>query len=295
MKKSYFGNVSLQPDSTLSELEGYGKASGMLLAQKYFPRNFPFCDPCLIKTLADWEAVSERYGKSMIHRIDYPLGHSRKNAVLGTTGFAESVPQLIKQVRAQGPDGAILIWRSRREPIPRYQNLGGFNISFSVGREVYIELVGFGFDGSDLTRGAAVHERYIVPWSAWRKYRQSKHKLYSRVFLRQYSRESLHIGLGRTDGEYLTSWTGRYDMLVGQCHYAPKTVRDILPKIYIPLAGDIIEQLLSQIIDRVVARPVTLWRSGLTEFSVQGNIPYRANVGWSIEVWEVFQPCRWNL
>lgn len=216
-----------------NKLEHYGKASGMLLAQKFFPQDFPFYDPCLIKTLADWEAVSERYGEFMIHRVDYPLGHSRKNAVVAPTGYAQSVPQLIQQVCAQGPEGAVLIWRSRREPIPRYQNLGGFNVSFSVGREICLELVGFGFDGSDLTRGTAVHERYVVPWSAWKEYRQPEHRILARDFLRSYSHESLHIGLNEQSEAYFQSYFDRFQMLTGLCHYDPEAVQQMLPPVYI--------------------------------------------------------------
>lgn len=278
-----------------NKLEHYGKASGMLLAQKFFPQYFPFYDPCLIKTMSDWEAVSERYGEFMIHRVDYPLGQSRKNAVISTTGYAQSVSQLIQQVRAQGPEGAVLIWRSRREPIPRYQSLGGFNISFSVGREICLELVGFGFDGSDLTRGAAVHERYVVPWSAWKEHRQPHHRIYSREFLRRYSQKSLDVGRDDMLEKYLASRSDRIEMLVNNCHYCPSVVRDMLPTMYIRACNIMIEKLLYVVIDPLVARPAVLWHAGLTEFSVQGNIPYRSNVGWAIEVWEIFQPRRWNL
>ena len=53
----------------------------------------------------------------------------------------------------------------KKETIPRYQNDGAFNIAFFHGDSVVIELLGKGFDGGQLTREKAVHERYTIPWN----------------------------------------------------------------------------------------------------------------------------------
>lgn len=66
----------------------YGKTSGMLLAKRYYPQFFPFYDFSLIKTIQEWEAVRERYGAQMIHRVDYPLSAARRNVIWRVLNFS---------------------------------------------------------------------------------------------------------------------------------------------------------------------------------------------------------------
>lgn len=233
----------------------YGKASGMLLAQRYFPHHFPFYNLNLISTIEEWWAIQAHYGERMIHRVDYPLGHAHKSARVGTTGLADDMSALIAQVRSQGPDGVVMVWQSRRPPIPRYQNWGGFNIAFSADRQlVTIELVGCGFDGSDLTRGAALHEYYQIPWGTLR---QRQPQDYGRSFLQRISTRHWHIGLGEASEEYIASRERRYRMLVQDCRYDPQVVTDMLPKAHIYPSASVIRRLLEVVVDPIIAHLIS--------------------------------------
>lgn len=259
----------------------------MLMAQKYFPDNFPFYHPSIIQTLAEWEAVKEHYGEKMIHRVDYPLGRARRNAVVGTTGLACDVEYYLEQIHAQRANGALLIWQSRHAIVPRYQNLGGFNIAFSVSKEVIIELVGLGFDGSDLTSGRARHEFYRLPWAKTPTFYPGW------SHLGKFS--SQHFSIAHDPDGYATSRERRIAMLQASCRYNSHAMSSMVPLDYRAPVSAVMNELFAKIIGPIVTRTASLWHEGLTEFAVQGNIPYRHDgTGWTIEVWEMFCPERWG-
>ena len=56
------------------------------------------------------------------------------------------MPDLIRKVNREDPEGVVLILPTRNPPVPRYEYGGGFNIVFHLEHSIILEKVGPGFD-----------------------------------------------------------------------------------------------------------------------------------------------------
>lgn len=262
----------------------YGKARGMALVKKYLPGLNPFQYIDVVGTLEEWELVRSRYGRTMIHRIDYPIGHAqvKQNAVQGTNGLVESIPELISAVRRQGDSGVVLIAQSFYPPPPRYLYAGGFNILFCVGDHVAIELVGQSFDGHELTQGLACHERYRLNWD-------DIPFVLNRSDLVRYST----LKSWATVEEYIVQRRERVEFLTTECHFPRDVVETSVPKLLPLLDDEVLRRLLDNVVIELRGQRFKLERDNMMMFGVQGNVV--ENDGQiQIQPWEIFRPERWT-
>ena len=58
-----------------------------------------------------------------------------------------------------------------REASKGYERYAGISIGVSVGVVVYIDAVGRGNDGREVSKGIDCHERYFLPWQMFDKSR----------------------------------------------------------------------------------------------------------------------------
>lgn len=262
----------------------YGKARGMALVGEYLPELNPFQYMDVIGTLEEWEQVRSKYGGTMIHRIDYPIGSAqvKQNAVQGTTGLVESIPELIAAVQKQGESGVVLIAQTTFPPPPRYLYLGGFNMLFCVNSHVTIELVGKSFDGHELTQGLACHERYCLGWGDI-PYTASRADLV---------RNSIEKAWATVE-QYRAQRRERIKFLSEVCHFSLDKVKASVPKMLPLLDNTALHLLLEKIVFGLYDQQTALEHNRLTVFGVQGNV-VEHNGQAEVQPWEIFRPERWS-
>ena len=256
----------------------YGKARGIVLLNKYLPRVTPFKDVDIIGNFEEWEAVKEKYAGFSAHRTDMPIGHSMRNAVSGTSGFASEIPELIRKVNEQSPDGVVLLMTTKVPAVPRYLYDGGFNARFLVGSEILVEFVGKAFDGHELTQGLAVHERYVIPWG-------------DALFVRRRSDLMKNGGILKdfvSQEHYAAQRAERYHFLVEDCHYDIVAVNENLPMRPVKLSDALLESFFDEIVLEILKQRYELARDGLRLFGVQGNF-----ANGKVQPWEIFRTERW--
>lgn len=263
-------------ENTINNLMTYGKAKGIVLLQKYLPNLNPFAGISIIRDLEEWEKVKDNYPERITQRTDTKIGDPRIVRIAGTTGKKEDIPDCIRQIKAQNPDGVLLLLTMKKETIPRYQNDGAFNIAFFHGDSVVIELLGKGFDGGQLTREKAVHERYTIPWNEV-LFMRDKYDL-------QKSREVSKFVV--PDEEYQRTRKERVAWLKS-IESDKEAIEESVPERYIPTDNDTIKSILDDIVFPLYKRQSDLKRDGLTVFNVQGNV-----VDGVVEPWEFFRPER---
>ena len=266
----------LNKQSTINNLMTYGKAKGIVLLQKYLPKLNPFVRISVIKDLEEWEKVKDNYPERITQRTDTKIGDPRIVRITGTTGKKEDIPDCIRQIKDQNPDGVLLLLTMKKETIPRYQNDGAFNIAFFQGDSVVIELLGKGFDGGQLTREKAVHERYTIPWNEV-LFMRDKYDL-------QKSREVSKFVVN--DEEYQRTRNERVAWLKS-IEKDKEAIEEAVPPKYQPTDNDTIKSILDDIVFPLYKRQSDLKRDGLSIFNVQGNI-----VDGKVEPWEFFRPER---
>ena len=258
----------------------YGKARGIMLSQKYLPRLSPFKNNHVVSSIEEWDDIKENYGDYISHRVDMPIGNASKNAVGGTNGFTESIPELIHKVNANNPEGVVLILENKEGGIPRYENDGAFCVLFNMHENVIIELVGKGFDAHELTQGIACHERYSIPWEYILFIRNRKDIIKNR-----------DVYKGKVNPqEYQKQRQERIAFLTDVCGYTNSdTIEREVPETYHLLEDEIFQSLLDDIILELMKQQSSLMNDGLKRFTVQGNIARG-----KLQVWEMFRPDRWK-
>lgn len=174
-----------------SDYKKYGKVRGTSLSMDLLPEVTPICDYVVIDSIEEWKAIEANWQGFSLQRIDGPFDAKKPtSAKYGTSGRPEDIPRLLEMAKKDCPEYVLLLMKTKEASVYRYDNDGGFNVLFDFNRrnEVVIELVGRGFDGHELTSGAAMHEQYVIPWGgavvSRRDYRtQSAHRKDDRTII----------------------------------------------------------------------------------------------------------------
>lgn len=251
----------------------YGKAKGIVLLNKYLPKINPFKKASIVKNIEDWNRIKDKYPEKITIRTDTLIGDTNNVIISGARGIKEEVPQLFQEVKKQNPNGVLLLIETKNPRPNRIENEGGFNIFFNLDKAVAIELVGKGFDARELTRGKAVHERYVIPWNEI-IFLKNKKDLKKNEMVSKYKVQ---------DEEYKKTRMERKNFLES-IGYNDSEIQNALPNTYIELSDDIIEQVLNDIVFELYQKKNQLRNDGLNSFGVQGNI-----VKGKIEPWEIFR------
>ncbi len=257
-------------------LSKYGKAKGILLLQKYLPKLYPFDKISVVKDREEWEKIKDQYPDRVTTRTDTLIGDTRNVRIDGSGGKKELIPGMIDEIKSQNPDGVLLVLDKKTETMPRYENDGGFNVQFNDNDSVIIELTGKGFDGREITREKAVHERYVIPWNLV-------------LFMRNKSDLMKNKEVDKyvvSDEEYVKSREERIEFLK-EVDEDEEKIESAIPKHYKTVDSDIIKSILDDIVLEVYKNQTNFYKDGLRNFNIQGNI-----VRGELEPWEIFRPER---
>lgn len=199
-------------------LMNYGKARGALYLKKYLPNLTPFTDIFLIGDIDSWIKNKSNFNEHSFIRPDTPIG-DKMVRLDGSDGMLTSVPKMIKEMKEQNPQSALLIVKTKGVQIPRYMDNGGFVVLFDIPNRIIIEFVGQGFDGRELTHGKSVHESFIIPWNKilFIKNRHDLTKYY----------EINYFGVNKQD--YEQSREERITFLMKRCNYSRELLEEKIP------------------------------------------------------------------
>lgn len=255
----------------------YGKARGMKLLEQYLPDVVPFSDLRIVASYDEWKEVRSRYGNFVFQRVDLPIGDAA-SPVSNTNGFSADVSRVLNEAKLQNPNSVLLVMNTKQPTYCRYLYDGGFNVLFKPNDLIIIELVGAGFDGHELTRGLAVHERYIVNW-------------YDAPFVDDTSRGLAKTSVTRyyvSPYQYTRQRMERVNFLVKDCQYKTTEVERYIPMQSERLHDTLIKSLFDGIILPILEQKETLLRNDLTQFCIQGNF-----VNNKVQPWEMVTDKRW--
>ena len=151
----------------IKEISKYGKAKGFLLAKRY---NLPtFSNFFIIENEEEVQALLDTYKnqndfcmRSDAKIGDVPIG------VGGQNGNRKTIFDFIKKVREKsnelGSSGVAIIYWNEGDFCPTYKIEGTFYLDYRTQKELLIDYIGKGWDGSYLSHGSACHETYAIPW-----------------------------------------------------------------------------------------------------------------------------------
>lgn len=154
--------------SDIYEMSKYGKARGFLLAKRY---KLPtFSSFFIIKNEEDLRNLLETYPnqcdfcmRSDAKIGDPPIGIGGKNGNRET--IFEYMQEIQQKSKELGTSGAAVIYWNEGPFCPTHEIEGSFYLDYRKEKELLIDYVGKGWDGSYLSHGSACHETYSIPWN----------------------------------------------------------------------------------------------------------------------------------
>lgn len=273
-KKNSFKNSMQVERNTMMT---YGKTKGILLLQKYLPKLNPFKSIRMVSSIEEWDKIKDDCPDRITCRTDTKIGDTKNVRIEGASGKKEDVPGIIQQIKNQNPNAVLLLMEDKVETIPRYKNDGGFNVAFDTNSMVIIELVGKGFDGRELTREKAVHERYVIPWEDV-LFMRNKQDLQKSKTVSKYIVD---------EEEYKRSREERIDFLNSVEPNIEDIIKKEVPESYKSANDDVIKSILDDVILPLYKRKRELYQDNLKHFNIQGNV-----VNGKVVPWEIFRPER---
>ena len=220
----------------IKEISKYGKAKGFLLAKRY---NLPtFSNFFIIENEVEVQALLDTYKnqndfcmRSDAKIGDVPIG------VGGQNGNRKTIFDFIKKVRKKsnelGSSGVAIIYWNEGDFCPTYEIEGSFYLDYRTQKELLIDYIGKGWDGSYLSHGSACHETYAIPWEDILFLNDNNIRKYRRQVVSQSAYEDLR--------------TIRINELV-KCGVSREVAEKSIPRVY----NGINNEYFRQVINRVV-------------------------------------------
>ncbi len=164
--------------------------------------------------------------------------------------------EVMRKVKKENKDGVLILFHLNTEVTERYERYAGISVAISLGRNIYIEAVGRGFDGREVLKGISCHERYSIPWSDIMCINTNNFYDY-RTFL-------------ITDYEYLRSRDERINYLIS-CGIDKNILEENIPKTYTEIPDFIWSDIIKNIIKVLVKEEDYLRSNGFEEFNLSGH------------------------
>lgn len=169
--------LSYNNKNDISEMMNYHRTRDMINLLKYFPDLSPIMDLTIVKDIDDYMNNKEYCDSFMASRND-TLITKPSMASVETSGTTDGLLEIFKKVKGLDSDGVLVLFNLSHEASKRYERYAGISIGVSVGVCVYIDAVGRGYDGREVSKGLDCHERYFIPWFDVRKCNLSNFKNY---------------------------------------------------------------------------------------------------------------------
>ena len=264
--------LNMKNEQDISQMMKYGKVKGTILLNKYLPKLNPFSNVYVVDSHEEWDKIKDSIPDRIFFRADTKIG-DKPVYISGASDDKEEIPEFIDKIKAQNEEGVLDLFESKNEPSPRYTLNGGFNVSFSLNDAIWIEFVGKGFDGRELTKGIACHASYKIPWNQVLFCDQaSKLKSYQ-----------VHIA---TQSEYEASVKERIAFFE-EIHIPEEVVRPYIPSQFDGIDNFLIDILLEQMIFPLYCQSEELKKDHLEQFGIAGNID-----GTTLVSFEIYRPER---
>ena len=221
----------------IKEISKYGKAKGFLVAKRY---NLPTYSNFFI--LENEEDIKLLLGKfknqnDFCMRSDTLVGNIPID-IAGKNGNRESIFEYMENIKRRekelGVSGVAIIYWNDGKFCHSYETEGCFYLDYRTNKELYIDCVGKGWDGSSLSHGTACHETYVIPWEDILFFDDNNRGKYRKQIIS----ESAYSELRRARIKDLNE---KFGLSIEECE-------SIIPSKYTGIKNEYFRQIINQII-----------------------------------------------
>lgn len=260
-------------EKDIKKMLGYYRTSDMLNLLIYFPELSPIINLTIIENVDDFIKNKNYIDTLDSNRVDTLKG--KKILEIENSGRKEDFFETMKKIKSIDPDGVLVLFNVNTTNSNRYARHAGISVGVEVGKCVYIDAVGKGFDGREVSKSICCHERYMIPWFDLRKISINNFKDY-RTFLID-------------DEKYQKTRKERVEFLksVG---YNEEDFEMVIPIVYEEIPDFIWQHLLEKLLKVLEKKEDDLLENGFKTFAISGHTE-----GKKFAPWQMFDKGRYDL
>ena len=247
--------LSINNKNHIEKMRKYHRTKDMINLLMYFPEISPIIDLTIIESVQDYLANYDYCKKFYAHRIDSLI---TKPVIydIETSGDNQDFVKLIERIKEIDSEGVLILFDVTYEYSERYERYAGISVGVSIDKGVYIDAVGKGFDGREVSKGKITHEGYFMPWSQLKNLRIENFKSFQNYRI--------------DEDKYKISRNERIEFLLSTG--ADKiNVEKAIPIKYKPIPDFIWEDVIKNIIRKLPKVAEELSQVGLSEFAISGH------------------------
>ena len=159
---------SLKNEKDIPYILKYHRAKDMINIMRFFPGLSPVDDMAIILNEEDYLLNKDKLSHLTSIRNGNPISEL---CMLSLPVREKDLDYLdiIREIKKVNKNGVLIMFHLNVESTERYERYAGISIGISLGKAIYIDAVGKGFDGREVLKGISCHERYSIPWDQVRK------------------------------------------------------------------------------------------------------------------------------
>lgn len=160
----------------------YHRAKDMVNIMTFFPGLSPIDDLAIVLDEKDYLKNKDKLKGLTNIRNGNPI----------TEGCMKSIPtkeinpnpiDMLKKIKEENENGVLILFHLNVKTTERYERYAGISVGISLGKMIYIDAVGKGFDGREVLKGISCHERYAIPWGEIRNINIDHFKEYNKFMI----------------------------------------------------------------------------------------------------------------
>ena len=159
---------SLRNEKDIKNILKYHRAKDMINIMNFFPGLSPIDDLAIILDESDYLENKQKISHLTNIRNGNPINEPCMKSI-PTKDINPDYIKIIREIKKENNNGALILFHLNVNKTERYERYAGISIGISLGKKIYIDAVGKGFDGREVLKGISCHERYIIPWQDIRK------------------------------------------------------------------------------------------------------------------------------
>lgn len=266
--------LNINNNEDIEIMMNYHRTRDMIKLINYFPELSPIRNLTIVTSIEDYKKNYEFCKNFPGERNDTLITKPCMKSVEGS-GINPDIFSIFEKVKQLDPDGVLVLFDLCHEPSERYERYAGISVGVSVGNGVFIDAVGKGFDGREVSKGICVHERYYIPWFDLRKCNIDNFKDYRTYLI--------------SNNEYKISRKNRIEFLTS-LNLSNQKVLSAIPENYIEIPNFVWLDVLKNLIKRLDKMEDELISADLTEFAISGHTE-----GKRFFPWQIFDKSRYVL
>lgn len=265
-------NMNIEQD--FIEMKNYYRTSDMLNLLYFFPELSPIRDITIVENEQDYLNNKEYLENLAQNRVDTIKGRVPISGIENSGGNNTFYDTMVK-VKEKDANGVLVLFNVDGIPSERYERYAGISVRVDLGKDVIIEAVSQGFDGREVLKCIAIHERYFIPWFDLRKLCIENFKNYQTYLI--------------NNEDYQVTRNERIEFLksVG---LDQNVFSKYIPENYQEIPDFIWQSVIKNLIKQLEKNEDILDSYGFTNFAIAGHTE-----GKKFAPWQMFDKSRYTL